>query len=53
MQLRQRSRPDCAICRRKGSSAFRDTGQAEAVIGLVFDEVLPAYRRHHADLLAH
>lgn len=35
------------------SSAFRDSEQARAVIRLVFDEVLPAYRRHHADLLFH
>src|SRR6516225_4228804 len=35
------------------SSAFRDVGQAEAVLPLVFTEVLPAYRAHHADLLFH
>jgi len=33
--------------------AFRDAGQARALIGLVFDEVLPGYRRFHADLLEH
>src|SRR5213078_2689651 len=36
-----------------GASAFRDTRQAETILKLVFDEVLPAYRTHHADLLFH
>lgn len=36
-----------------GGSAFQDVSQAEAVIGLVFGDVLPAYRLHHTDLLAH
>jgi hypothetical protein len=35
-----------------GSAAFRDVTQARAVLGLAA-EVLPAYRLHHADLLAH
>jgi hypothetical protein len=35
------------------TSAFRDVHQAEAVLGLVFDRLLPAYRKHHADLLFH
>ena len=35
------------------SDAFRRTDQAEAVLRLVFEEVLPAYRRHHRDLLFH
>jgi hypothetical protein len=35
-----------------GSAAFRDVSQAEAVLALA-GEALPAYRRHHADLLAH
>jgi hypothetical protein len=35
------------------SEAFRQTDQAEAVLGLVFDSTLPAYRRFHADLLFH
>jgi hypothetical protein len=35
-----------------GSAAFRDQTQADAVLTLA-SEVLPAYRRHHADLLAH
>lgn len=32
---------------------FRDAEQAEAVLGLVFDHVLPAYRAFHADLFFH
>ncbi|HEY7425408.1 MAG TPA: hypothetical protein VH682_14350 [Gemmataceae bacterium] len=35
-----------------GSAAFRDVTQAEKVLSLT-GSVLPAYRRHHADLLAH
>lgn len=35
------------------SSAFRDAAQARAVLSLVFDRFLPAYRQHHADLLFH
>lgn len=38
---------------RKTSTVFRDSAQAEAVIGLIFDGVIPAYRRFHADLLFH
>ena len=36
-----------------GSAAFADITQAQAVIHLAFDGVLPAYRAHHRDLLAH
>lgn len=39
--------------RRGTSPAFSDCRQAEAVVTLAFDECLPAYRAHHADLLAH
>jgi hypothetical protein len=35
------------------SSAFREAGQVRAVLDLVFNHCLPAYRRHHADLLFH
>ena len=35
------------------SDAFRDVDQAGAVLRLVFDVVLPGYRRHHGDLLFH
>jgi hypothetical protein len=38
---------------RSGKSAFKDVSQARAVIGLVFDQVVPSYRKHHADLLYH
>lgn len=37
----------------QGTSAFRDTHQAGAVIDLVFSHVLPAYDSHHRDLLHH
>jgi hypothetical protein len=36
-----------------GAAAFRDISQAEGVLRRVFDQVLPAYRQFHADLLAH
>ena len=35
------------------SDAFRQMDQAEAVLKLVFDHLLPAYRQHHRDLLFH
>jgi hypothetical protein len=35
------------------SEAFRQSTQAAAALRLVFDEVLPAYRQFHADLLFH
>jgi hypothetical protein len=35
------------------ASAFRDVEQARAVLRLVWNELLPAYRRFHADLLFH
>ena len=35
------------------SAAFQNVDQAEHVLRLIFDEVLPAYRRHHRDLLFH
>lgn len=38
---------------RATSSAFKDISQAEAVLTLVGEHFLPAYRRHHADLLGH
>ncbi|MCH8828161.1 MAG: hypothetical protein IID45_01140 [Planctomycetes bacterium] len=38
---------------KRDSTAFGDTTQAEAILSLVVDVVLPAYRRHHADLLFH
>ncbi len=38
---------------RGSSSAFRDAEQATAVLELVFDRTLPAYREFHRDLLFH
>ncbi len=38
---------------RKEGGAFQDVRQAEAVLALTFDHLLPAYRHHHEDLLAH
>jgi len=38
---------------RDSSEAFRHMEQAEAVLRLVFAEVLPAYRKFHRDLLYH
>ncbi len=35
------------------SDAFRQVDQAEAVLTLVFDHLLPAYRQYHRDLLFH
>ena len=38
---------------RGATDAFRQVDQAEAVLGLVFDAALPAYREFHRDLLFH
>ncbi|HKD36690.1 MAG TPA: hypothetical protein VKB78_07810 [Pirellulales bacterium] len=35
------------------AGAFADASQVRAVLLLVFEKVLPAYRRHHRDLLFH
>jgi hypothetical protein len=37
----------------QSSPTFGDCSQAEQVIALTFDRVLPAYREHHRDLLFH
>ncbi len=50
--LRQRLTDELAKLR-STSPTFSDASQAEAVIGLVFDHVLPGYRKHHCDLLFH
>jgi hypothetical protein len=43
-----------ALDRLHGSSdAFRQIDQARAVLGLVFERALPAYREHQRDLLFH
>ncbi|MCI0683976.1 MAG: hypothetical protein L0Y71_17855 [Gemmataceae bacterium] len=36
-----------------GASAFREVHQAQAVLRSTAERVVPAYRRHHTDLLAH
>ena len=36
-----------------GDVACADPAQAEAIIRLTLDELLPAYHKHHADLLSH
>ena len=38
---------------KNGSAAFADITQADAVVRLALGDVLPAYRAHHSDLLAH
>ncbi len=35
------------------SELFRETNQAEAVLSIVFDNLLPRYREFHSDLLFH
>ncbi len=47
-QLRQR----LEVLRQK-AEPFRRSEQAEAVLTVVFDHLLPAYRQHHRDLLFH
>ena len=43
-----------ALDRLQGSSeAFRQVEQARAILDLVFQTTLPAYRQHHRDLLFH
>ncbi len=37
----------------QSNDAFRDIDQAKQVLRLVFDELLPAYRKYHRDLLFH
>jgi hypothetical protein len=39
--------------RESGVAAFHDANQVEAVLGLVFEKMVPAYRAHHKDLLFH
>jgi hypothetical protein len=36
-----------------GVAGFKDVSQAQHVLEMTFDKVLPAYRAHHADLLFH
>ena len=37
----------------KENEAFQDGSQAESVLRLTFDEIIPAYRAFHSDLLFH
>lgn len=53
LALRDRLRAELAALKSHGAAAFQDTTQAEAIIALTFDKLLPAYRAHHADLLFH
>ncbi len=46
-------RQACDELQSSGSAAFRDTAQARAVADVALVRVPAAYRRHHADLLAH
>ena len=41
------------VAARQGDSPLRDCDQAEAVIRLVFEDLLPAYREFHGELLFH
>src|SRR5437867_2936128 len=38
---------------KKEGGGFQDARQAEAALALIFDHLMPTYRRHHQDLLAH
>ena len=51
--LHELLRDQLAALRAGGGSAFQDVTQVEAVLDLVFAQALPAYGRHHADLLFH
>src|SRR3954454_24032092 len=51
--LRKALEDELATVRRDGKAAFRESARVEASLRLVFDEVVPAYRRPHADLLFH
>ncbi len=51
--LRDWLRAELEQLRAGGAAAFQDVRQASAVLGLVFDQLLPEYRRHHTDLLGH
>lgn len=41
------------LLKQSGSAAFRDLTRAEEFLTVAFEEIPAAYRRHHADLLAH
>lgn len=51
--LRRSLEETLASLKAAGKAAFAESVQAEAAIRLVFDQLIPAYRKHHADLLFH
>jgi hypothetical protein len=51
--LHRQLRDRLAELRGSDNGAFKNSAQAEAVLALTFDRVLPAYHAHHADLLFH
>lgn len=53
LALAEQMRTELAALKASGASAFKDTTQVEAVLQIGFERLLPAYREHHADLLAH
>ena len=53
IDLRQALQSTLVSAKAAGKAAFAESVQAEATIGLVFDQVIPAYRQHHVDLLFH
>jgi hypothetical protein len=53
LALHDRLRAELVTLKERGAAAFQDATQAEAVITLVCDRLLAAYRTHHADLLFH
>jgi hypothetical protein len=53
LTLRDRLRADLADLRAGGAPAFQDATQVDAILGLVFERLLPAYQAHHSDLLFH
>src|SRR3972149_5688384 len=48
-----RSLCDALAAHEDSPDVFRNTDQAQAVLNLVFDSILPAYREFHRDLLGH
>jgi hypothetical protein len=51
--FRDRLLQELSRLHQSGESAFEDVSQAASVVSITIDELLPAYRLHHADLLAH
>jgi hypothetical protein len=53
LDMRRELESTLAALKSVGKAAFAESAQVESVIALVFDQVLPAYRKHHVDLLFH